>query len=143
MGDIFPQEPLTNADFGRGCCEAGGCALIRSSCSGLPFFMQEETIPRGKENGAKVLLTYGLHLGGRAHTVCCIFWCRTFYKSCEVQGGVGILTLSLGKISAATCSSYCPLRFHSCYLWLFLSIAYRECHLHFCFFAARWTLWVP
>lgn len=71
MGDTFPQEPLTNVDFQRGHIEAGGCALIGSSCSGLPFFPQEETIPRGNEDGAKVPLSYGLHLGGKGHQVSC------------------------------------------------------------------------
>lgn len=72
-GDMFPQEPLTNADFRRGCCKAGGCALIGSSGSGLPFFTQEETTLRGKENGAKVPLAYRLHLGGRAHHLALVF----------------------------------------------------------------------
>lgn len=62
-GDVFPPTSLTNTHFQRGCCEVGGYALIGNSCPGLPFFSQEETIPRGKENGMKVPLVYGLHLG--------------------------------------------------------------------------------
>lgn len=85
--DVFSPKSLTNINFWRGCCEVGGCALIGNSCPGLPFFTQE-IIPRGKENGMKVLLVYGLHLGERDHSVSCLVFIfsipsgiHTFHKS--------------------------------------------------------------
>lgn len=61
--NVFSPNSLTNTHFQKGCC-----ALI-GNCPGLSFFNQEETIPRGKENGMKVPLVYGLHLGERDHNV--------------------------------------------------------------------------
>lgn len=74
-GDMFSPKSLTNIHFQRGCCEAGGYVLIGNSWPGLPFFTQEETIPRGKENEVKVPLLYGLHLGERDHNVSCFGIC--------------------------------------------------------------------
>lgn len=71
-GDVLSPKSLTNTHFQRGCCEAGGNALIGNSCPGLPFFTQEETIPREKENGVKVPLVNGLHLSERDHNVSCL-----------------------------------------------------------------------
>lgn len=71
-GDVFSPKSLTNIHFQRGCCEAGGYALIGNSCPGLPFFTQEETIPRGKENGVKLQLVYGLHMGERDRGISCL-----------------------------------------------------------------------
>lgn len=135
-GDV-PTGAPDKCAFPKGLLRSTGCAFIRSSCSGLPFFIAGRNYTEGEGKWSKGTNGLWAATGWISHQVSCFvivllytFWCRTFHKSCEVQG---VLSLNLEKSLQLHIPLF-DLYFCTCYLWLFLSIAYREHHLCFSFF---------